>query len=103
MPLRLLPILLFIAACAWAQPPAIPDTPAGHTLQAWLDAFNSGDPARIQAYLTKYEPTNSMERTMAFRDQTGGVGLLCIDKGDPHHVGIRVKKKGKPTTPERKN
>jgi hypothetical protein len=27
----------------------IPDTPAGHTLQALLDAFNSGDRTKIQA------------------------------------------------------
>src|SRR5260370_26131021 len=72
MPLRLLPVLLFIAACAWAQPPAIPDTPAGHTLQAWFDSFNSGDRARIQAYLTKYEPTKPLDATVGFREQTGG-------------------------------
>lgn len=27
------------AACAWPQSTAIPNTPAGHALQAWLDAF----------------------------------------------------------------
>src|SRR5882762_761735 len=98
MALRLVSILLLGVVWASSQPPAIPDTPAGHTLQAWLDAFNSGDPARIQAYLTKYEPTNSMERTMAFRDQTGGFELLGIDKGDRLHVEFRVKEKASPTT-----
>jgi len=26
-------------------PPTIPDTPAGRTFKAWLEAFNSGDRA----------------------------------------------------------
>ena len=29
----------------------VPDTPAGHTLQAWLDAFNSGDRAKVETYV----------------------------------------------------
>jgi hypothetical protein len=37
-------------AHADAPAPAIPDTPAGHALQAWLDAFNSGERARKQAF-----------------------------------------------------
>ena len=34
---------------AIAAPPAIPDTPAGHALAAWLEAFNSGDTDRVLA------------------------------------------------------
>lgn len=34
-------LLLPVAACAWPQSTAIPDTPAGYTLQAWLCAFDS--------------------------------------------------------------
>ena len=47
-------LLLPVAARSWPQSTAIPDTPAGHTFQAWLDAFNSGDRARIQEYISKY-------------------------------------------------
>jgi hypothetical protein len=43
-------ILLFVAAPGFSQPPALPDTPAGHVLFAWLDAFNSGDEARLAAF-----------------------------------------------------
>src|SRR5262245_50330735 len=98
MLLRFAPILLLAAAGAWPQSPAIPDTQAGHTLQAWLDAFNSGDPGRIQAYLAKYEPTRSVDETVAFRDQTGGFDLLGVDKSDRLHVIFRVKEKASPTT-----
>src|SRR5216683_4421649 len=98
MLLRLVPILLLAAACAWPQSPAIPDTPAGHTLQAWFDSFNSGDRARIQAYLTKYEPTKPLDATVGFREQTGGFELLGIDKSDRLHIEFRVKEKAGATT-----
>src|SRR5882724_6030911 len=98
MLLRLLPMLLLCSAWAWSQAPAIPDTPAGHTLQAWFDAFNSGDRARIQAYLTKYDPARALDQTMAFRDQTGGFELLGVDKSDRLHIEFRVKEKAGPTT-----
>src|SRR5215469_9799969 len=96
MPLRLLSILL-LAACAWPQAPTIPDTPAGHTLQAWLDAFNSGDRRRIEAYLAKFEPTRSADQTLAFREQTGGFELLGIENSDRLHIEFRVKEKASPT------
>ena len=98
MPLRLATIVLLAAVCALPQPPAIPETPAGHALQAWLDAFNSGERTRIQAYLAKYEPTKELEQTMGFRDQTGGFELLGIDKSDRLHIEFRVKEKAGPTT-----
>jgi retinol-binding protein 3 len=93
----LLPLLLF-ATCAWPQSPAIPDTPAGHTLQAWLEAFNSGDRARIQAYVEKYDPTGSADRTATFRAQTGGFDLVTIDKSERLHLEFTVKEKASATT-----
>ena len=65
-----LPILLF-AAIGSAQT-TIPDTPAGRTLRAWLDAFNSGDRAKVEAYIKRFEPEQSVERMMGFHSQTGG-------------------------------
>jgi retinol-binding protein 3 len=92
-------LLLFLGAVfSLSQPPAIPDTPAGHTLQAWFDAFNSGDRARIQAYLTKYDPARPVEGVLTFRAQTGGFELLGIDKSDRLHIEFRVKEKGGTTT-----
>jgi len=90
-------ILLSCAVGVCAQPPAIPDTPAGHALQAWIEAFNSGDRAKIQAYLTKYEPSKPLDATMGFREQTGGFELLSIDQNDRLHIAFRVKEKNSPT------
>jgi hypothetical protein len=98
MLLKLVSILIAGVVCAWTETPAIPDTPAGHTLQAWLDAFNSGDRARIQTYLAKYEPEKALDGTMAFRNQTGGFDLLGIDKSERLHIEFRVQEKAKQTT-----
>ena len=91
-------LILFVStACVWPQAPIIPDTPAGHALAAWLDAFNSGDRDRIQAYLTKYEPKKALDPIMSFRNQTGGFELLGIDKSELLHIEFRVKEKASPT------
>ena len=93
MSLRLLPAALVLAAGAWCQSPNIPDTPAGHALQAWLDAFNSGERSRIQAYLSRYEPRKPLDPTMAFREQTGGFQLVSVDRSEPLHIEFQVREK----------
>jgi hypothetical protein len=75
----------------------VPDTPAGRTLQAWLDAFNSGDRAKIEAYVKKFDPTQAVEFLTSFRDQTGGFDLLAIETSEPLLVKFRVKEKASPT------
>src|ERR1700686_1209385 len=42
--------LLSGMSIAGASGPVIPNTPAGHTLVAWLNAFNSGDRKRIESF-----------------------------------------------------
>ncbi len=83
--------------CLLAQV-TVPDTPAGHTLQAWLDAFNSGDRARIETYVKTVDPSQSADGLMSFRNQTGGFELLAIESSEPLHIRFRVKEKGGPTT-----
>jgi hypothetical protein len=95
--------LLLALAAAFAQqtapqpqaaaPPAIPETPAGRTLKAWLDAFNSGDRAQLDAYLHKYDPGKPVDREMEFRGMTGGFDLLQIVKSEPLHLEFLVKER----------
>jgi hypothetical protein len=88
----------FLAATyAFAQPP-IPDTPAGHVLEAWLDAFNSGETAKIEAYVKTIDPSQSVDGMISFHRQTGGFDLLSIESSEPLHIRFRVKEKGGPTT-----
>lgn len=94
---KLFVFFLISAGCALAQV-TIPDTPAGRTLQAWLDAFNSGDRAKVEAYVTSTDPSNSVDGMLSFRSQTGGFDLLSIESSDPLHIRFRVKEKGGTTT-----
>src|SRR5438093_2820784 len=77
---------------------AIPDSPAGRALKAWLDAFNSGDAARMDAYYKKYEPGKSAESQMQFRNTTGGFDLIALQKSEPLHIEFLVKEKKSETT-----
>jgi len=72
---------------------AVPDTPAGRVLRTWLDAFNSGDAARMDVYYQRYEPDKSAEAQMPFRNEVGGFDLLSIEKSQPSHVEFLVKER----------
>jgi peptidase S41-like protein len=90
-------------AAAWAEQtprdpqagkePAIPDTPAGHTLAAWLAAFNSGDPALMEAYCRKYDPGKPVENDKRFRDLTGGFDVQKVVKSEPLHLEFLLKER----------
>lgn len=75
-------------ACAQVR---IPDTPAGQTLRAWLDAFNSGEPARVDKFEQRYASKRNTDLTMDFRDRTGRLELLSVEKADRTHLEFRVK------------
>lgn len=90
-------LLLVGVGCGLAQV-TVPDTPACHTMRAWLDAFNSGDRARIETYVKTVDPSQSVDGMISFRNQTGGFELLSIESSEPLHIRFRVKEKGGPTT-----
>ncbi len=94
---KLFALLLVEVGCGLAQV-TVPDTPAGHTLQAWLDAFNSGDRARIETYVKTVDQSQSIDGMISFRNQTGGLDLLSIESSEPLHIRSRVKERGGPTT-----
>ena len=89
--LSLLTLLVFLALFRARAQQVIPETPAGHTLKAWLDAFNSGDRALEEKYLHTYDPTRSLDDEMRFRGMTGGFVLLQIIKSDALSVEFMVK------------
>ena len=72
---------------------AAPDTPAGHVLRYWLDAFNSGDAAKMDAYYQRYEPSKSADRELGFRNATGGFDLLSVETSQPLHIEFLVKER----------
>lgn len=94
-------------ATVWAQqtvPPArvevrptIPDTPAGHTFKAFLDAFNSGDRVQIESYCHTYgdpatpDAMTSPDNLMGFHNITGGFDLLQVVTSEPLHLEVVIK------------
>src|SRR6266699_1575992 len=89
-------LALLFAGIGYAQT-TIPDTPAGKVLRAWLDAFNSGDRGKVEAYIKTFDPQQSVERMMGFHDQTGGFDLLGVESSEPLLIKFRVKEKASPT------
>jgi retinol-binding protein 3 len=76
---------------------AIPDGPAGKTLEAWLQAFNSGDRAQIEAYCKTYDPKQTTDGMMGFRNMTGGFEVVEILKAERLHLEYLVKERNSET------
>ncbi len=72
---------------------AIPDTPAGKTLQAWLDAFNSGERAKLENYVKTIDHQQNADGMTSFRAMTGGFELLSIESSGPLRIRFTVKEK----------
>src|SRR6266849_8514047 len=72
--------------------------PGGRTFKAWLEAFNSGDRAQLDAYLHKYDPSKPVDNEMQFRGMTGGFDLLQIVKSEPLRLEFLVKERRSETT-----
>jgi hypothetical protein len=83
--LQLLTILLILGGVALTASEAaeIPDTPAGEALALWLDAFNSGDRARIESFIKTRAPPQTLETTLRLRALSGGLDLLAIESSQP--------------------
>jgi Peptidase family S41/N-terminal domain of Peptidase_S41 in eukaryotic IRBP len=87
-----------LAALARAQEaaPVIPQTPAGQALGSWLEAFNSGNRARIDSFDKARFPAFPLENAMRYRSQTGGFVLLGIEKSAATQVIFHVREKDSP-------
>src|SRR5437879_11910364 len=72
---RLVAVTLFAASLLSAAPQTqFPDTPAAHQFAAWLEAFNSGDRAKLLGLRQKNNPARAgqIDQAMGFRRMTGG-------------------------------
>ena len=74
----------------------IPATPAGNLVRQWLDAFNSGDSARLDAYFRKYQPARRAADDLRFRGRTGGFDVVSIERSEPRHIEFTVKERNTP-------
>src|ERR1039457_2248504 len=88
---------LLAVSCAMAQT-SIPGTPAGRTLQSWLEAFHNGRAPKRQGNVNTMDHTQSVDDLMSFRNSTGGFDLLAIESSEPLQIRFRVKERGSNTT-----
>ena len=89
-------ILTFlIASLLAAQTPPLPDTPAGRVFGKWLDAFNSGDRARVEAFMKVHEPArlDAIDQVLDMREQTGGFALLETSESKDLSLRMRLKER----------
>ena len=85
-------------AAAPASKSPLPDTAAGKALGAWLDAFNSGDEARISTFVADHKYPKPAGLLVQFRQQTGGFELVRVEKTEPLAIRFVVQEKASPTT-----
>jgi hypothetical protein len=90
-------LLLLCTGLMLAQT-SVPTTPAGRTLQTWLDVFNSGDRAKAEQYVKTVDPHESVDGLVSFHEETGGFVLLGIESSEPLHIRFRVREKNSSTT-----
>jgi len=83
---------------------AVPRTPAGRVLSAWLDAFNSGDRSRVTAYVKRYQADNPhgvdvlIDHVLEIRRETGGFDLVSVDRAEPFAIDFVVNARSTPQT-----
>ncbi len=65
-------------------------------MAAWLDAFNSGDAARMKEFVERYKDPQGF-RIVNFREETGGFDLVAIEKSEPRSITFVVKEKASQT------
>jgi D-alanyl-D-alanine carboxypeptidase len=92
--------LAFVSSHIFAAPAA--QTPALQVFQQWLDAFNTGDRARIAAFWQQYGGGRGPDRVndrvndrvkgdLGLRDMTGGMSIFRVVEGTETHVTVIMK------------
>lgn len=89
-------LLLLTAQAPPSKSTAIPDTPAGRMLGAWLKAFDSGDGAAVQGFYEQHMPAPLAANAAAFAKLTGGVDLVEVKPIDPLRIQFIAKDRGTP-------
>lgn len=86
--------ILALTLCLRGQA-TLPETPAGKVFDAWLQAFNSGDRAKVAAYLDKYEPNDKGQIDMILQDRTqsGGLEVLKVESSAPLRLELLMKER----------
>lgn len=104
-------LLVLAGALLWGQV-QLPDSTAARRFAEWLAVFDAGDSARLKKFLEESFPSQSLERAMNARRQSGGFDLekleeandskiVCIAKGRASGRDVRLTMTFEPAEPHR--
>lgn len=90
-------------APAQLRGPPIPDTPAGHQLAAWLEAFNSGDRQALISYHEQHFPyevasrdVHGIQREHGLSRGTGGFDPRRFEESEGHRLVVLLQERNSP-------
>lgn len=88
-------LAVMLAFASALVPPALPDSPAGKMLGAWLQAFNSGDRQTYVRFAQTSYPAGvkNADMLMQFRAATGGFDVEKIEESTPTKISALVKER----------
>jgi hypothetical protein len=75
---------------------AIPNTPAGIALRAWIDAYNKGDSASVATFLRSYQVAAGLRNSFEFRPMTGGFDVLSVEVSESQHIEFILRMRRSP-------
>lgn len=89
---RIAVVVLLSTSLAWTQP-ALPTSPAGRVLTAWLAAFNAGDAAALRAFDAMHRPGAGAIGSQLLRAATGGYTVVRIEKTAPTAITVLLEER----------
>src|SRR3954469_17855626 len=71
-----------------ATPPESPSTPAGKVLSGYLEALNSGNKDKLQAFVKAHRPDrpDALDRMLDLRWNTGGFDLYSVESSQALNI-----------------
>src|SRR5579859_385246 len=90
---------LFLSTTAFAENPPvpanIPDTPAGHFITVFLNAYNSADPKQLEHYNALYNRKSPPQTWLDMHDMTGRITpMRAVSKGPNEITVLLAAEKG---------
>jgi D-alanyl-D-alanine carboxypeptidase len=82
--------MLIVSPRLFAQ---IPSTHAGRVLTAWLDALNSGDRAKMKAFLDASAPDLPLDQVMGIGARSGGYDLRKVQDSKDREISVLVQER----------
>src|SRR5882757_9890353 len=70
------------------EPPELPSTPAGKVLSGYLEAVNSGNKDKLEAFIKAHRPDrpDALDRMLDLRWNTGGFDLYSIESSQTLNI-----------------